>query len=1022
VSRASTVSRAGWLAGRVGRGKAAPAAGQACRVGEGSVVDRSRVLRFRFNGREYSGHPGDTLASALLANGVRLVARSFKYHRPRGIVAAGVEEPNALVQLGRGPASTPNLKATEIPLHEGLEAASVNCFPSLDHDVGAVNARLARLMPAGFYYKTFFGSPRLWHHVLEPAIRRAAGWGRAPAGEDPDAYERINAHCDVLVVGAGPAGIMAARAAAEAGARVILADENEALGGSLLDRRISLGGMSGPAWVSAQIGALAGRVRLLPRTTVFGYYDGNYLAALERCEGDAVRQRLWHLRAGAVVLATGAHERPLVFANNDRPGVMLAGAVQAYLNRWGVLAGRRLVLFTNNDRAYEAVLEARAAGAASALVVDARPAPEGPLVQAAREQGIEVLAGQAVVDTEGGAALRAVRIAALDADRGRTAGTARRIACDLLAVSGGYSPAVHLHTQAGGRLVYDEASACFRPGPIAQAARSAGGCNGAFTLAAAFEEGRDAGRAAAPGAGVPAPQIELPATDELRAEPPMPLWLVPGRGEGAHLGKHFVDLQNDTSAADIHLAAQEGFESVEHMKRYTLAGFGTDQGKTSNINALAILAGRLGLPVGEVGTTTFRPPYTPVTFAAMAGPDRGELFDPVRHTAMQAEHRAAGAELEDVGQWRRPWYYPAPRETMASAVSRECRAVRSGVGMLDASTLGKIEIQGPDAAELLNRVYINRWDNLAAGRVRYGVMLGEDGMVLDDGTTARLDEHRYLMTTTTAGAARVLDHLEDYLQTEWPALRVRLTSVTEQWATVALAGPHSRKVLARLAPALDCSAAGFPFMSWRQAAVAGLPARVFRVSFTGELQYEINVPWQFGGALWEAVAAAGADLGICPYGTEAMHVLRAEKGFIIVGQDTDGAQTPADLGMSRMVSTAKDFIGRRSLARADCLREDRQQLVGLLGPASGLVIAEGTQLVLPGTAADPPPVPMHGFVTSSYWSDALGRNICLALVAAGRRRHGETLHAAAPQGAVPVTLCDPVFYDPEGRRRDGTGD
>ena len=996
---------------------------QRYRLAEGGAIDRGRSLRFRFNGRAYIGHPGDTLASALLANGVHLVARSFKYHRPRGIFSAGVEEPNALVQVGAGARTLPDLKATEVELFDGLEARSVNVFPSPGFDLGAGLGWLSRFTPAGFYYKTFFASPRLWRHVFEPAIRRAGGWGTAPAEADPDYYDKRHVHCDVLVVGAGPAGSMAAHAAAAGGARVILADENPAFGGSLGQRAGRDDGRAG-RWLRQTVEALGDlpEARLLPRTTVCGYHDGNYLTALQRLGDEgrhsapaAVRQRLWHIRAGRVILATGAHERPLVFANNDRPGIMLAGAVRSYINGFAVAPGRRAVLFANNDRAYHCALDCLDAGIEVAAVVDSRRQPAGATVDAVRARGVRLLAGHAIQDTYGRKRLRGVLATSLS-DR---AGRPQRIPCDLLAVSGGYSPAVHLHSQARGKLTFDPATSCFRPGASRQAHVSVGAGAGCFDLDRALEQARGAGLEAAAACGWAvdrAPPLPEVATEASAA--PEPLWRVPARNSKLR-GKQFVDLQNDTSAADIELAVNEGFESVEHMKRYTLAGFGTDQGKTSNINALAILAELLERPIPEVGTTTFRPPYTPLTLAALGGRHRGERFEPARETAIHDRHVAAGAVFEDVGQWKRPWYYPHRGETMHAAVARECAATRQGVGVLDASTLGKIDIQGPDAAEFLNRVYTNAWKKLAVGRVRYGVMCGEDGMVFDDGTTARLDEQRYLMTTTTSGAAKVLDHLEEYLQTEWPALRVRLTSVTEQWSTVSVAGPASGAVMAALAPDLELATEAFPFLSWRDATVAGMSARVFRISFTGELQYEINVPGHQGAALWDAVMSAGEPHGITPYGTETMHVLRAEKGFIIVGQETDASQTPLDLGMDWIVSSKKDFIGRRSLRRSDMLRADREQLVGLTPTGEDRFVPEGSQLVEAGTADRTPPVPMVGWVSSSYWSAALGHHFCLALVRGGRARHGEVVEAALPDGAVPLRIGPTVFYDPDNLRRDG---
>ncbi len=992
---------------------------QPMRLRQGGAIDRSRTLSFSFNGRRYEGHPGDTLASALLANGVLLVARSFKYHRPRGIMTAGAEEPNAIVQVGRGGRSTPNAKATGIALYDGLEARSVNVFPSLAFDVGAVAGTLSRFMPAGFYYKTFFGSLRLWERVFEPLIRRAGGWGRAPAEPDPDSYDRCYHHCDVLVVGTGPAGRMAARTAATAGARTVLVGARTACDAT--DPEPCQTGTTCPHLTAAE------NLLHLPNTTVFGNYDNNCLAALQRLiePGDAPlpgtpRERLWHFRARRVIFATGAHERPLVFANNDRPGIMLAGAVRRYLERWAVLPGRRVCLFTNNDSVYRLVPDLLEAGVKMVAIVDSRPHPSGPLVDAAREQGVDIRTGHVVVDTRGRSRIAGVTVAALSAS-GESVGPAELMDCDLLAVSGGWSPVVHLHSQVGGPLAYDETLACFRPAQGWAAQVSVGACNGTFGLHDALAEAAAAGLDAARACGFEAATaVDRPSMDDIPATPPSPLWLVPDARAGRNAGsKHFVDLQNDTSAADIRIAVQEGFESVEHMKRYTLAGFGTDQGKTSNINALAILAQTTGEPIPQVGTTTFRPPYTPVTFAAMGARDRGALFDPARLTSIHDRHVALGAEFEDVGQWKRPWYFPRDGEDLHAAVARECATVRERVGAMDASTLGKIDIQGPDAAEFLDRVYTNNWLKLAVGRVRYGIMCREDGMVFDDGTTARIGEHRYLMTTTTGNAAPVLDHLEEYLQTEWPDLRVRLTSVTEEWATVGVAGPLSGAVLAKLAPQRDFSREAFPFLTWRDAVIGGIEARIFRVSFTGELHYEINVPWHYGASLWDAVIEAGGEFGIAPYGTETMHVLRAEKGFIIVGQETDGTQTPYDLGLDWAVSDSKDFIGRRSLARPDSRRPDRKQLVGLWPEDRGADIPEGTQLVAAGRSGDPPPVPMEGFVTSSYTSPAMGGRFCLALVKGGKQRHGEVIEAAVADRPVPVRICDPVFYDRKGVRRDG---
>ncbi|EKV27033.1 Sarcosine oxidase alpha subunit [Caenispirillum salinarum AK4] len=1001
------------------------------RLRDGGLIDRTKPVTFTWNGRVLGGYEGDTLASALLANGVHLVARSFKYRRPRGILGHGTEEPNAMVQTGDGNRTEPNPKATVVPLVEGLRAKSVNTAKGgPESDPRAGMGMLSRFMPAGFYYKMFHGSQTMWQRVWEPIIRQAAGWGTCPTEPDPDTYDHMNLHCDVLVVGGGPAGIAAAREAAKSGARVVLADEQERFGGRLLDRPRNLDGLPGHGWADREVAALAeeAEVTLLPRTTVFGYYDHNLLCALERrtdhlaeAPSHVTRQRLWHIRARRVVLATGAHERPLVFADNDRPGIMLASAVAAYVHRWAVLPGREAVVFTNNDGAWEAAHLLKKAGAPAVTIIDSRPKVSDALKRDAEQAGITVKTGHAVTGTRGGKRVTAALVQPVNADGTRVNGPAQTLACDLIATSGGWSPVVHLFSQSRGTLTYDDTWACFRPGVAVQPQASVGACNGTFGLAETLAEAAEAGVEAARAAGfetaapAPAPSVEAP-----EATPPVPLWLVPADTAPGRGGKWFVDFQNDTTAADILLAVREGFESVEHVKRYTLAGFGTDQGKTANINALAILAGTLGRPIPEVGTTTFRAPYTPVTFGAMAGRNLGDRLEPQRLTNIHDRHVALRAAFEDVGQWKRPWYYPKAGEDMHAAVARECKATRDSVGVLDASTLGKIDIQGPDAAEFLNRVYTNAWTKLAVGRVRYGIMCGEDGMVFDDGTTARIDENRYLMTTTTGGAAHVMDHLEEYLQTEWPDLRVRLTSVTEQWATVAVAGPKALEVVKRVCPDDAMAPADFPFLSWKTATAAGIPARIFRISFTGELQYEINVPWHHGADLWDAVMEAGKDFDITPYGTETMHVLRAEKGFIITGQETDGTQTPFDLGMDWIVSKKKpDFIGRRSLFRPDMQRPDRKQLVGLKPEDPKVVLPEGTQIVEPGALNRPPPVPMLGFVTSSYHSPALESGFALALIAGGRDRLGETVEAALPSGPVTVRLHDPVFYDAEGARRDG---
>jgi sarcosine oxidase subunit alpha len=995
------------------------------RLPEGGRIDRSRPLGFLFNGRRYTGFAGDTLASALLANDVHFVGRSFKYHRKRGILGSGAEEPNALVQLELGGRTEPNARATQVDLYEGLIASSQNCWPTLEADLGAANSLLSRIYPAGFYYKTFMWPPSFWM-TYERFIRKAAGLGRPPREPDPDRYEKAWRHCDVLVVGAGPAGIAAALAAGRSGARVILVDEQAELGGSLLSRKGAIDGLPATHWLDTALGELRSlpEVMVLPRTTAYGYYDHNMIGLIERIgdhrdgsNGGVPRQRLWHVRAKQVVLATGAIERPLVFSDNDRPGILLASAIETYVNRYAVAAGRRGVIVTGNDTGYGAALALAGAGTA-VTVVDLRTEPTGPQHETARARGIEILAGHTVARTFGNGRVTGVEVMPMTADGEGVVGSGRRIECDLVGMSGGWSPTVHLYSQSGGKLRYDEALAAFVPGNFRSGQHLAGAVSGSFGLGAALSEGFAAGAAAAEAAGFRAAPAPVPAVEGYEPAPQRMLWVLPSSKPLGHGGKNFVDFQNDVTAADLKLAVREGYRSVEHVKRYTTTGMGTDQGKTSNINALAILSETVGAAIPAVGTTTFRPPYTPVTVGAFASRDLGDLLDPIRRTPTHGWAEKVGAPFENVGQWKRTWYFPKAGETMHAAVNREVKAARTSIGIVDASTLGKIDIQGPDAVKLLNWVYTNAWDNLAIGRSRYGLMLDENGMVFDDGVTTRIGENHYHMTTTTSGAPRVLAWMEEWLQCEWPHYRVFLTSVTEQWATIGVAGPNARKLISELTQDIALEDESFPFMSMKEGHVAGIPARVFRISFTGELSYEINVPTSYGLALWQALMTAGEKYDITPYGTEAMHVLRAEKGYIIVGQDTDGTVTPGDLGMDWIVSKKKpDFLGKRSLARADTRRDDRKHLVGLLTQNPSETIPEGAQIV--AELKPRPPMKMLGHVTSSYYSPNVGRSIALALIEGGRARIGQELHAALPDRNIRVTVTEPRFFDLEGTRVNG---
>ncbi len=1000
---------------------------QTNRLSSGGHIDREQAVSFTFNGRRYEGFAGDTLASALLANGVMLVGRSFKYHRPRGIMTAGIEEPNALVQLERGERTIANLPATRVPLYDGLDATSVNCWPSPSIDLMAINGLFHRLLPAGFYYKTFMWPVNAWP-LYEHFIRKAAGLGKSPEEPDPDTYDTMNAHADVLVVGGGPSGLMAALSAARTGARVILCDEQTVLGGQLQNEREEIDGQSATDWVADIAGDLAAmeNVTVLTHTTAFGLYDHGFAGLIET-RSDMIssgvngktRQRVWRVRAKRAVLATGAIERPLIYSDNDRPGCMLAGALRAYVNRYGVAPGKRHVIFTNNDDAYRSALDLKAAGADVACVVDIRKEPRGEWVTRTIEAGIEVIEGSGVTGVQGRKRVRGVEVMKLSADGQGVQGTARTIACDTVGSSGGWNPVVHLHSHAGGKNIWRDADGVFVPGETLQNEHSCGAAAGTFTTQGALNEGEFAGTEAASLLGMTAKsRTKVPtANSDTDEQAWQNQWVVPTTKPIGERGKHFLDQQNDVTVADVQLAAREGYRSVEHAKRYTTLGMATDQGRTGNIPGHAALAAALGQSIPETGTTTFRPPYTPVTMGALAGGYVGEFFDPIRRSAMHDWHENAGCLWEDVGQWRRPWYYPKKDETMHDAVSRECLAVRNHVGMLDASTLGKIDIQGPDAAEFLNRVYTNAWLKLAPGRCRYGLMLGEDGMVMDDGVTSCLGENHYLMTTTTGGAPRVMAWLEEWLQTEWPELRVYMTSVTEQFATAQVAGPFARQLLEELTD-IDLSNDAFPFMSWRDGKVAGLPARVYRISFTGEISFEVNVPASMGLSLWTDLMMAGEKYGLTPFGTETMHVLRAEKGFIIVGQETDGTVTPSDLGMDWIVSKKKpDFIGRRSLSRADMLRADRKQLVGLRTHDPEEILPEGGQIV--AETRPTPPMDMIGHVTSSYHSAALGHSIALALVKGGRDRKGETVYVPLEDQVVACEIVEPVFYDPEGARQNG---
>jgi heterotetrameric sarcosine oxidase alpha subunit len=982
------------------------------RLAKGGLVDRAKTVRFTFDGEQFTGFQGDTLASALLANGIRLVGRSFKYHRPRGILTAGSEEPNALVELRTAARRAPNTRATTIELYEGLAAASQNCWPSLRLDLLAANQILSPIFGAGFYYKTFMWPPAFWEKLYEPAIRRAAGLGRAADAPDPDHYEKTNAFCDVLVIGGGPAGLSAALAAARSGARVILCDEDFRLGGRLLAERYEIDGRPALNWVEAAEAELERLpdCRILRRTTVQGVYDGGTYAAVE-CVSDHTakppahepRQRLWRIVAKRSVLAAGAIERPIVFGNNDRPGVMLAGAVRSYVNRCGVTPGKRAVIFADNDDAFRTAEDLAEAGVKVAALIDARKTPS-PRAQAAAEAAhARYLSGATIQRVRGGHGVRGVGVS--DAS-----GKAARFACDLVAVSGGWNPTVNLTTHLNGKPQWSDALSALVPGTLPPGMSVAGAAAGSFTLGACLAEGEEAGAAAAAGCGFTSPACGAPTVADEASVTPSPLWQVAnGRG------KAFVDFQNDVTVSDVKLAAREGFRIPEHLKRYTTLGMATDQGKTSNANGAAVLANITGRYVGAVGTTTFRPPYTPIAISAFAGHHRGQDFRPARLSPSHAWAEEQGAVLVETGPWLRALYYPKRGEEPQDAVNREVANVRKAVGVCDVSTLGKIDVQGRDAGVFLDRVYANTFSVLPVGKARYGLMLREDGFVLDDGTTARLAEDHYFMTTTTANAVKVMQHLEFAQQCLWPELDVELVSVTEQWAQYAVAGPRARDVLqAVVDPTYDLSNAAFPYLACGDVTVCGgTPGRLYRLSFSGELAYEIAVPARYGDSLVRVIMEAGAAYGIAPYGTEALGVLRIEKGHP-AGGELNGQTTAHDLGFGKMLSAKKDFVGRFMAARPALTDPARPSLVGLRPLDRAERIRAGAHLI--PKDAEAVASNDQGYVTSIAFSPSLNHWLGLGLLARGPERHGEILRAYDPMrgGDVLVEVRPPCFIDPEG--------
>ena len=983
------------------------------RLRDKGLIDRKKVLGFNFDGTRLTGHPGDTLASALLANGVRLVGRSFKYHRPRGILTAGSEEPNALVELRLNARREPNTRATTVELYDGLNAASQNRWPSLKYDLLSVNQFAGPVLGAGFYYKTFMWPESFWEKVYEPMIRRAAGLGRAASLPDPDHYEKTNAFCDVLVIGAGAAGLSTALAAAKAGARVILCDEDFRLGGRLLCERDTIDGKPALAWAKAAEAELESLpdCRILRRTTVFGVYDGGTYAAIERVNDHVPvppahepRQRLWRIVAKRAVLCAGAIERPILFGDNDRPGVMLAGAVRAYVNRFGAAPGRNAVVFADNDDAFLTAADLADAGIKVEALIDARRDPSTPVEEIAEASRAPYFAGAAVTSVRGAHGIKSVLVTHAD-------GHTHQFDCDVLAMSGGWSPALNLTTHLGGKPVWDHGLSALVPGDLPPGMAVAGAAAGKFSLLACLASGDAAGTEAAKASGFSPKRKPRPAPIEEHA-PASPLWQVE-----KSRGKVFVDFQNDVTVSDVKLATREGFRIPEHVKRYTTLGMATDQGKTSNLNAAAVIAGLTGRYVGAVGTTTFRPPYTPVPIAALAGHHRGPDFRPTRLAPSHAWAKEQGAVFVEVGAWMRALIYPKPGESPQQTVDREVKNTRTNVGVCDVSTLGKIDVQGTDAGTFLDRIYINGFAKLAVGKTRYGMMLREDGFAMDDGTTARLAEDHYYMTTTTANAVKVSQHLEFCQQVLWPELDVQTVSVTEQWAQYAVAGPQSRNVIELLLdPGQDISNDAFPYMACGAFTVCGgVRARLFRLSFSGELAFEVAVPARYGDALIRTIMEAGASHGIAPYGTEPLGVMRIEKGHP-AGPELNGQTTASDLGLGKMVSKKKDFIGRFMGERPALTEPEQASLVGLKPLDRAARIRVGAHLM--PKDADATASNDQGYVTSMAYSPESGTWIALAMLSNGPARHGEVVKVADPLrgGEMLAEVCAPCFIDPEGGR------
>jgi len=1005
----------------------------------GRLIDRSQKLNFQFNGKQFAGFAGDTLASALLANGQSIVGRSFKYHRPRGVMTSGAEEPNALMNLGQGDRLEPNQRATTTELFEGLYARSQNHWPSLEWDVGEVNALAARFLPAGFYYKTFIHPRAAWKHVFEPFIRHSAGLGKAPDAEarDPDRYEHFYAHVDVVIAGGGIAGLQAALEAGEAGLKVLLCEQTAHWGGRAPVDGVEIDGKPAEVWVNDAVQALEkmDNVHLRSRCMVAGVYDHGYITAYERIADhtpgtDAPRHRLWRIRAGHVISATGALERPLSFPGNDKPRVMLASAVRDYVVNYGLSVGDRTVVVTNNDDAYRTALAIHDAGLDVPCIVDARETATGPLAEEARARGIPVKTGMAIANVKG---IRGVVAVELCRQAGEGGAIVEEVVCDAVAMSGGWSPVVHLWSHCGGKLTWDEAGAFFRPDPQRPPTNQTGegfvtclgAADGALQAADMLSNATRSARQVVKALGKTASRKKAPVAVASEEQPMAPIWVMPQGAGAKKRAKMWLDFQNDVKVSDVQLAAREGYESVEHTKRYTTLGMATDQGKLSNINGLAVLAEALNAEIPKVGTTTFRPPYTPISMGAIAGEARGAVFQPIRKTPIHDWHEANNAYWEPVGHWRRPYCFPRDGESHADAVSREINATRTGLGLLDASTLGKIIVKGPDAGRFMDMLYTNMMSSLKPGKCRYGLMCSENGFLMDDGVVARLDEETFLVHTTTGGADRIHGWMEDWLQCEWWDWQVYTANVTEQWAQIAVVGPKARAVLEKLGADFDLSNEALPFMAWTEGKIGGFDTRVFRISFSGELSFEIGVPASQGRAFWDALHEAGAEFGATAYGTEALHVMRAEKGFIMIGDETDGTVIPQDLGLNWAISKKKeDYLGKRAQERAHMTDPTRWKLVGL-ETEDGSVLPDGSYAVAEGVNANGQGN-VQGRVTSTYYSPTLDKGIAMGLVLNGPDRMGEVIEFNTTEKpgkgeepkVIKARIVSPVFYDPEGEKQN----